>query len=78
MTDQMYERELLEQVNKLDDDRQRRLLNYARLLANVPQIHGESGRHLIASAGMFGEQDLDDMQRAIEDDCERIDWGGWE
>lgn len=78
MTDQLYERELLEQVNKLDDEQQYRLLNYARLLANVPQIRGESGKHLIASAGMFGVQDLEEMQRAIEEDCERIDWGGWE
>jgi hypothetical protein len=68
----------LEQVNKLDDDQQRRLLNYARLLANVPQIRGESGRSLIASGGMFGKRDLDEMQRAIEEDCEKVDWGGWE
>jgi hypothetical protein len=78
MTDQVYKQELLEQVNKLDDERQRRLLNYARLLANAPQIRGESGKSLIASAGMFGKQDLEEMQQAIEEDCERIDWGGWE
>jgi hypothetical protein len=78
MTDQVYERELLEQANKLDHERLMRLLNYARLLANVPQVRGESGKSLIASAGMFGQQDLIEMQRAIEEDCERIDWGGWE
>lgn len=78
MTDQVYEQALLEQVNKLDSEQQKRLLNYARLLANIPQIQGESGKSLIASAGMFGEQDLEEIQRAVEDDCERIDWGGWE
>ncbi len=78
MTDQVYEQELLQQVNKLDDEQQRRLLNYARLLAQAPQLRGESGKKLIASAGMFGEEDLEEMQRAIEEDCERIDWGGWE
>lgn len=78
MTDRVYEQELLEQVNKLDDERQQRLLNYARLLNNVPDVRGESGKSLITSAGMFGKQDLEEMQRAIEEDCERIDWGGWE
>ncbi len=78
MTDQVYERALLEQVQHLDDERLQRLLHYARLLANVPQIRGESGKSLIASAGMFGKQDLAEMSRAIEEDCERIDWGGWE
>lgn len=78
MSNPVYERELLEQANKLDPERLLRLLNYARLLANVPQIRGESGKSLIASAGMFGQQDLEEMQRAIDEDCERIDWGGWE
>ena len=67
MTDQIYEQELLEQVNKLDSERQQ------RLLAKVPQIRGESGKHLIASVGMFSQQDLEEMRRAIEEDCERID-----
>ncbi len=78
MSDQVYEQALLEQVQQLDDERLQRLLDYARLLANAPQIHGESGKHLIASAGMFAEQDLAEMNRAIEEDCEGIDWGGWE
>jgi hypothetical protein len=78
MTDKVYEQALLEQVNKLDDEQQRRLLNYARLLANVPDIRGESGKSLIASAGMFSKQALEQMERAIEEDCERIDWSGWE
>ncbi len=78
MTDQIYEQALLEQVQRLDDERLQRLLNYARLLANVPQVRGETGRSLITSAGMFAEQDLLEMSRAIEQDCERIDWGGWE
>ena len=61
MTDQVYERALLEQVQQLDDEGLQRLLNYARLLASAPQIRGESGKSLIASAGMFGEQDLAEM-----------------
>lgn len=78
MTDQFYERALLDQIQHLDDEQLRRLLDYARLMAHTPQIRGESGKSLIASAGMFGEQDLLEMSRAIEEDCERIDWGGWE
>jgi hypothetical protein len=78
MSDQAYESELLDQVHQLDDEQLYRLLNYARLLAKVPQMRGESGKSLIASVGMFGKQDLEEMQQAIEEDCERIDWGGWE
>ena len=78
MPDPVYEQTLLDQLRQLDEDQLRRLLNYARLLAKTPQVRGESGKSLIASAGMFGKQDLEEMRRAIEEDRERIDWGGWE
>jgi hypothetical protein len=78
MADMTFDRELLEQVHKLDEDQQRRVLEFARILAQASQVRGESGHSILQSAGLFHDEDLDEMARAIEEDCERIDWSGWE
>jgi hypothetical protein len=78
MADITIEKELLEQVHKLGEDQQRRVLEFARILAHAPEIRGESGRSILQSAGLFPDEDLDEMAHAIEEDCERIDRGGWE
>lgn len=78
MSDALFERELLSEVNRLTPEQQRRVLSFARALSQVGEVRGESGASLIATIGMFGADDLDEMQRAIDEGCEGIDWGGWE
>ena len=79
MADVSFEQELLGHVHRLSEEKRQRLLNYARVLAKAPpHIKGESGPSIVQSAGLFRNDDLDEMARAIEEECERIDWGGWE
>lgn len=70
--------QLLEQFNRLDKAQQERLLNFARILANTPDVTGEPGESIVRAAGLFDDQSLDEMEAAIDEGCEEIDWRGWE
>jgi hypothetical protein len=68
--------ELLEYLVQLDESQQHRLLGLARTMAKTRHIRGESGESLMQSLGLFRDDALDEMSRAINDNCERIDWSG--
>lgn len=70
--------QLMEQFNKMDEAQQQRLLNFARILTKTPVIKGESGASIAAATGFFDAQSLDEMEAAIAEGCEEIDWRGWE
>ena len=38
---------------------------------------GSPGKDLLRFSGMIEKEDLDIMERAIEEECERIDSGEW-
>jgi hypothetical protein len=59
--------ELLEQFAKLDAAQQQRLLNFARVMANTPQIQGEPGSRIILATGLFDSRSLDEMEAAIQE-----------
>ena len=69
---------ITEQVKRLSPADQRRVLDFVRALA-VTQPKGTSGKDLIALAASleFDKEDLREMARAIEEDCERVDADGW-
>jgi hypothetical protein len=70
--------QLIEQFNKMDAVQQQRLLNFARILTRTPVIQGESGASIVQAMGFFSAQALDEMEAAIAEGCEEIDWRGWE
>ena len=70
--------ELLQTFNELDEAQQQRLLNFARILTKTPVIKGESGESIVQATGFFDAQALDEMEAAIAEGCEGIDWRGWE
>ncbi len=66
---------LLEQLDLLPDELQRRVLDFAEALAlSLPK--GVPGANLIKFAGTIPEHDLELMREAIARDCERVD-NGW-
>jgi hypothetical protein len=70
--------ELIERFNKMDEAQQQRLLNFARILIKTPVVKGESGVSIAGATGFFDAQSLDEMEAAIAEGCEEIDWCGWE
>ena len=57
--------QLIDQLNKLDEAQQQRLLNFARILAKTPIIQGEPGANIITATDFFDAQSLDEMEAAI-------------
>jgi hypothetical protein len=70
--------QLFTEIQKLDDIQQQRLLNYVRILTNTPKIEGESGVFIADAIGFFDAQSLDEMEEAIKEGCETVDWHDWE
>ncbi|MCB9456840.1 MAG: hypothetical protein H6671_12715 [Anaerolineaceae bacterium] len=62
--------ELIEQLNKLNEAQQQRLLNFARILAKTPAIKGEPGASIAAATGFFDADSLDEMEAALNAGCE--------
>ncbi len=67
------EQEIIEQIGRLDVERQRQVLKFIRGLTR-PQ--GVSGRSLLAFAGRISPDDLRQMEEAIAE-CETIDPDEW-
>ena len=71
--------QIISQLDRLSPEQQQLILDYTRsLLGQLPQ--GIRGEELIALAHEinFTPEDLDEIIRAIEEDCGRIDWDGWQ
>ncbi len=75
---QSIEAEIIEQVRALSPEQQQRLLEFARLLASAPPtmappIPGAPGSALLHFAGTIPAEELQQMTRALEEQCERVD-----
>jgi hypothetical protein len=66
-------RKLLEQLETLPYEFQRRVLDFAQALAlSVPK--GVAGKQLLRFAGALPADDLQMMAQAIEAGCEKVEW----
>ena len=73
---QRIEKELHEQITRLKDDEQLRLLEFARSLSDSPG-KGEAGKTLLRFAGTIEQDDIVTIGRAIEEGCEIINSNDW-
>ncbi|MBI3989947.1 MAG: hypothetical protein HY347_10070 [candidate division NC10 bacterium] len=63
--------DLLEELNRLKEEDQRRVLDFARALARkTPK--GTPGKALLRHAGSIPPEELDRMSKAIEEGCEQV------
>lgn len=76
MAETSLERDILEEIRKLDVSQQKRVLELARSLADV-QSAGIQGKCLLRLAGTIDKANLEEMAQAIEKGCERVDCNGW-
>lgn len=73
---QRIEKELHEQITRLKDDQQLRLLEFARSLSDSP-VRGEAGKKLLCFAGTIEKDDIVTIGTAIEDGCEIVNSNEW-
>jgi hypothetical protein len=71
--------ELLKEFDQLSLEQQKEAVILVKRLRN-PLPPGIPGEVLLARMGTFKFEpgDLEEMARAIEEGCERIDWDGWD
>jgi hypothetical protein len=69
-------KEIVERLDSLAIDEQRRVLDFTRNLAEG-KIEGVAGRDLIRFAGTIEKSDLVVMERVIEEGCEKVDMREW-
>ena len=73
---QRIEKELHEQITRLKDDQQLRLLEFARCLANSRR-KGEAGKTFLRFAGTIGKDDIVTIEAAIDHGCEIVNSNEW-
>lgn len=72
--------QIIHELDKLTSAQQEQLLDMARRLQQSPLPPGTSGNVLLAHMDdfQFAPGAVDEMMRAIDAGCERIDWDGWQ
>ncbi len=68
--------EVVEEMERLGPAEQQQMLEYVRSLAAVP-VRGMPGRAMLRFAGSIPAADLDEIEAAIEEGCERVDPHAW-
>ena len=68
--------QILEQVRSMPAAEQKRVLEFARALA-LSASRGVPGKELLRFAGTIPLEDLQQMNTAIAEGCERVDANEW-
>ncbi len=76
MKNPLIEKQVIEQLQELEEEQQLQILDFAKFLANK-KVTGISGKNLLCFAGSIAEEDLELMSQAIEKECEKIDINEW-
>jgi hypothetical protein len=71
--------DLLNYLGQLGSEDQAKVVDFARTLAGTSKAEeiGIPGKDLLRIVGMIPHDDLMEMKRVIEEDCERIDPNEW-
>ncbi len=77
MADVSYEQEIVEAVQRLDTEHQRRVLEFVKSLKSPKGISGKEFLERTRDI-QIDPADLEIIARAIEEDCERIEPDEWE
>jgi hypothetical protein len=76
MLNATVKKEIVSQIERLDYEHQRRVLEFARVLA-VTGPKGIPGKQLLSFAGTIHADDLKTIKQAIEDNCEKVNLNEW-
>ncbi len=76
MTENTLKLEILKQLEKLNEDEQRRVLQLIQSMQERSK-RGTPGKDLLSFAGSISESDLSEMEQSIEQDCEKVNTDKW-
>jgi hypothetical protein len=72
--------QIIDELDNLTIEQQEQLLSLARRLQRSKLPPDTPGSVLLAYKNQFdfAPGEIDEMMRVIEEECERIDWDGWQ
>jgi hypothetical protein len=73
---QTLQKEILDQLDKLPPEQQRKVLDFARSLSKAKLV-GKSGKELLNSVGTIEIEDIKAISQAIEEGCEQVNINEW-
>lgn len=76
MIDIVLKEKILNQLENLSYEKQQLILDLSRSLSN-DITEGVAGKDLLKFSGTITKQDLKEMEKAIEEKCEKVDVNGW-
>ncbi|HKP53248.1 MAG TPA: hypothetical protein VJ183_11425 [Chloroflexia bacterium] len=76
MADTTIKDEIVQEIDRLPPAMQRRVLDFARNLAN-PLPPGVPGKDLLQFGGFLTDEEADAMLQAIEEGCEQVYPSEW-
>lgn len=76
MKEASVEKEILDEINKLEKGQQAEVLEFVRSFAKSG-MEGVPGKTLLRFAGTIEKEDLDKMAEAIQADCESVEPHEW-
>ena len=68
--------EIVERLEKLTPGQQKQILNSVLSFLGEP-IRGTPGKELLKFVGLFPPEDIEEIKRAIEEDCGQVDESEW-
>ena len=68
--------EIVQRLDKLTPGQQKQVLNSVLSFLGEP-IRGTSGKELLKFVGLFPPEDIEEIKRAIEEDCGQVDESEW-
>jgi hypothetical protein len=76
MMDPTLQKELQEQLSRLEPGQQQRVVDFARSLA-TKGMRGVPGKTLIRFGGVIDRDELTLIERAVEAGCEQVNQDEW-
>ena len=68
--------EIVQRLDKLTPGQQKQVLNSVLSFLGEP-IRGTSGKELLKFVGLFPPEDIEEIKRAIEEDCGQVYESEW-
>jgi hypothetical protein len=76
MSDKTVKDALIDQIEKLPHELQVKVLDFAKHL-QPDALKGVKGKKLLQFEGAIDFEDLELMEKAIDEGCESVDTNGW-
>ncbi len=76
MEDPTTIQEIVQRLDKLTPWQQKQILNSVLSFLGEP-IRGTPGKELLKFIGLFPPEDLEEIKKAIEEDCGHVDASEW-